>query len=385
MRYMYVVHGKLKSQVRSKRSSVFWGQQKASALAIGLCAFFGNDGALAQEAQVSAPKTAPIAASASDTANGAAHQTLPIDCGENSTTIERQVKNPMRMEVVDPTKADWAEYERRVLEQFNTDGASKQKTAPPEPETITETTEGCALDEWDAERMAPGLDPENEIVVTYTGKVTNRTQEGQGTENQSESAGGRNQKAGETLPSAKDISLMKSIEDFLQSAVFRYGLVAVLGIALVLVSKTLFQLALGFFFRRRNCRIEAVLLTINDEFPGTILILGKLGCRFAADDFGKIDRLLDTPDFVDFSISIGGNVRPVFINRAHGAAFAAFFVDPLKRKEQAEILQLSTIKPQFASWKPAKNGGRGGVKTVRARLARLQEMREEELARKATS
>ncbi|MBM1555919.1 hypothetical protein JQV19_04585 [Sulfitobacter mediterraneus] len=346
---------------------------------------FSGTAVSAQQAEDQQTQTPAAGETVTLSPDGTGEQVLPIDCGDNTTTIERQIQKPLRMEAADPTKADWAEYERRVLEQFSQDGPAAKNAAPKEAETVTETTEGCALDEWDAERMAPGLDRENEIAVTFTGKVTSRTQQGEGTENRSEKAGGRNQEAGESLASAAKVSLMDSLEAFFDTALFRYGLVAVSGIVLVLLAKKLFQLALGFFFRRRICRIEALLLTNTQEFTGSILILGKLGCRFAADDFGKIDRLLDTPDFVDFTISIGGKVRPVFINRTHGAAFAAFFVDPLNRQEQAEMLKLSTIKPQFASWKPAKNGGRGGVKTVRARLARLQEMREEELARKATS
>lgn len=380
-----MVRVKLLSGAQLRWISLFRHRRHAGAFLTVFCLspVLSGNAVCAQQAEELKAQSATAGARVTLQTDGAGEQILPIDCGDNATTIERQIQKPLRMETVDPTKADWAEYERRVLEQFSQDGPVAKDAAPKEADTVTATTEGCALDEWDAERMAPGLDRENEIAVTFTGKVTSRTQQGEGTENRSKKAGGRNQEAGESLASAANVSLMDTLDAFLDSALFRYGLVAVSGVAMVLVIKKLFQLALGFFFRRRICRIEALLLTNTQEFTGSILILGKLGCRFAADDFGKIDRLLDTPDFVDFTISIGGMVRPVFINRTHGAAFAAFFVDPLNRQEQAEMLKHSTIKPQFASWKPAKNGGRGGVKTVRARLERLQELREEELARKA--
>ncbi|MFT6675515.1 MAG: hypothetical protein ACJAVM_001707 [Sulfitobacter sp.] len=321
--------------------------------------------------------------SAAGAGDGNVPKTLPADCGDSATSITHTTKAPPRMEAENPSDADWLAYELMVRQHFDLPGlppeTAADATAPQE-----KTVEGCALEQWDSTRMAAGMAPEEGPIVTFTKMDGTRSQPGKGAEENLQSAGGRNLDSGENLPSAKQPNLQEVLRNLVDTKAFHitaYSLLAALAAFGVL---QLMRMVLARLFRRKSCRIDAVLATTLVEFKGQIQIIGKRDCKFVPDNFQVLDALLDTPDFLDFSITVGALTEPVFISRTQGAGFLAFFAKPLAGSTLAAILHRSSIEAQPVKWAPSRASSRDGLKTVRSRLARLREMREEELARRAT-
>lgn len=154
---------------------------------------------------------------------------------------------------------------------------------------------------------------------------------------------------------------------------------------LAMCGRFIYGLAQATFIHQKKCEIPAILTTDFAEFDGDIVILGKLGCRFAPknmDSLDSIKALLGPTEFHRFSISTDKSQRPVFVNAVENTQVPVFFSDRLRKSELEALLQLSTVKVQYASWRPAKTGPRTSKEVISARLKRLADLRDEEIRRK---
>lgn len=306
---------------------------------------------------------------------------LPSDCGDQKTVIARSVKpeEPLRLDSKAVSDAEWAAYERKVRERFNL--VPVPETAEEKDKPELEYVEGCALDQWEVENKNLTLNSDSEVEVFYTDVDETRTKVAdRPKENLKTGSGGAQEKA-DSRPSSKSDENRVSIENLLDILLVQIILAVSLATALFFVLRYFVRYILGYFFRRRTCRISAELFTNKFSFSGHILILGKKGCRFIPEDYVLMEQVLDIPEFLKFSISAGGVTKSVWVNKTHGTAVAAFFNSTLSRAEQDTMLKASTIEVKFDKWRAAKISKRKGIKSVKERIARLHELREEELAR----
>lgn len=299
------------------------------------------------------------------------------DCGDQKTIIVRKTEQdePLRLDSTNITDEEWAAYERKVRERFNMEPLPENAEETDKPKL--EYVEGCALDQWEVDQKNRNFDPGSEAEVFYTGIEANRSKLADTSKDSDQTGSGGARKTADSRPSAKSsedrVSIKNLLDMLLVQIILAVGLVTTLFFGL----RYLVRYILGYFLRRRTCRISAELFTKKYSFSGHILILGKKGCRFTPEDYALMEEVLDIPEFLSFSISAGGVTKPVWVNKTYGTAVVAFFDDNLSRAEQEAMLKNSTIEVKFDKWQRAKVSRKKGMKSVKERIARLHELREE--------
>jgi hypothetical protein len=312
--------------------------------------------------------------------------TPPMDCGEGTTVIGH-APPPLPTLPEDTsamTEAEWAAYEELVRQRFGMAPRPEAETPEPAPAAPVKEVIGCALDDWQSDQAAPEGAEGPDVAVLATGMDVLRTKAARETADNDQSGKGASRTAaGRSTPSAKAREEEPEAEPMLKGMgpqLLAAGIIAAVLLALV---KLTGRRVVSHLFRRRKCRIDAQLATGQFRIPGTVLVLGHKGCLFVADDYKLLDEVLDIPRFLEFSLVAAGQSHPVIINKTDSTSIAAYFNRPLLRDEQRQMLRQSTIATGFDGWRSQMTSRTDGMRSARARIARLRQLREEEeLARR---
>ena len=309
------------------------------------------------------------------------------DCGERKTVVGRiadpdEKPEPPTINHMTATAEDWAEYERKVRAQFGLEPADGAEAAEAAPEVIL--SEGCALDEWytdpDPAVRAQMKDPA--AFVVETGKMPARKSVTKAPKSDSQSGKNKGETHGQSQASQKEQKEKTRSKPLLDRMVVRIAIGLVLLAAAVTLIRYAIGYVLGYFFRRRTCRVDAKLVGAGVEHPGEIIIIGKRGFRFSPLHYADLDKALASPTFIQFALEAGGVRKEALVSPTTGTSVVALFDELLTREEQNKILAESTIPVKIDRWKRIKAKKKVAGGTVRYRLWKLNELRKEQMAHK---
>ena len=106
------------------------------------------------------------------------------------------------------------------------------------------------------------------------------------------------------------------------------------------------------FYRRKLCRIPAVLIIGTYSVPGTVTMLGRNGCRFVGQDQEARDLLGDIAESAETRVTAGEVHIPSHLASVHPTHALVLFQMPLPRSLQNRLFSCSAIRPQFARHRP---------------------------------
>ena len=310
-----------------------------------------------------------------------ATRTIAVDCGDNRAIVKTETPDTANGKP-DDDSIDWLALSQRARYGDDAPEPPKEDTAPGASET-----EGCILAErsTDIDEMSDFEDLQAFVVKTDMMAPENTST--RTTSENSASASLENDGVGLKTISEKPGWLPTREDDSLDIAAIAKAVAIILGVLLLVVSAIFYKhvrgIFMGWYLRRRTCRVAASLVSDKASFPGEVLILGKLGCRFVPSEWDSLHRLmefLDDDSIHYFDINIAGNKRPVFVDRVEGNTVAIFFVEPLTRRESRQILGQSADPVKFSVWWPVVSDKvQLRKEVIQQRLANLQALREEEI------
>ena len=117
---------------------------------------------------------------------------------------------------------------------------------------------------------------------------------------------------------------------------------------MLIVGRNLYHWVHALISARRSCRIAAALERGLDVVDGTVTVLGRKGCRFQPVNPGAYDRAAAMVDKPGLFLVVDGKRHLLGSGIAQGFFVTVFFLSPLQRNEQADLLALSSVTPRIA-------------------------------------
>jgi hypothetical protein len=311
---------------------------------------------------------------------------LKLDCGENKTILARKLDQPQPSQELGEFEIDWGAIAKDSRSSSTTSIDNDSIGKPKEP--TVELIEGCALEQGETNGVVTEQEHPSNIVVLETSQVSDNRSDTDISETNSLSLSMTSALAAKGIVGKKEDIGNRTLNPT-PNGPSKWLAISMAFVAILTICRRfIYGLAQATFIHKKKCKISATLTTDFAEFDGDIVILGKLGCHFAPknmDTLRSIEALLGPTEFHRFSISTDSNQRPVFVNAVENLQVPVFFTDRLKKSELKSMLRLSTVKVQYASWRPAKTGPRNSKEVISARLKRLADLRDEEIRHKLMS
>ena len=293
-----------------------------------------------------------------------------IDTRASNTLCDESVITTSKKK--DENKVDWMALGRKQREISGKELLPEHTKKPEQDKVIA-----CTLKKPGAVNSAKPLTPIDSELEDTKAESENRRENAEARENSDSTSNGTNPNEVHK-PYSKE-SLLGFWDDMdMPLRIAFVTFLAAFASLLALGGRFAGRVVISLVRRRCLCNVTASLVTPGHAVNGQIAILGLRGMKFipaGKEELGRLEKLMSDSTFHDFDVRVKNTQYPVFVDNQTANFASLFFIDALTRRQHKQIVQYSTVEPQFDLWAATTKDARRRNRHIKERRERLNRER----------